>query len=157
MPTLREFQSRRPANRILYHTITFYHPSFGYKYFVANQIKPLVFEGQEFMGIRMEVVPSQQSNTPVITASVRFSRIAADFKQTLKLWQGSSRLTPITALYRRYDSSDMNTPLKPWSLFVDSVTMDESDVTVSLTIKNPMNNNVAVLYKTSEFPGLKNV
>ncbi len=156
MPTFREYKSTRPS-RAMYDTISFSHISFGTIYLVADQQKVMVFEGQEYQPVRMEVVSSQQSDTPVITATVKFSRLAQDFKQKLKLWRGASRVSPITCTYKRYDSIDTNTPLKPWTLYVSSVSMDDTDVTVSVTIKNPMNNNIALLYNVDEFPGLINV
>lgn len=155
MPTLREFQSQRP-NRILYDTMTFYHSTFGYIRLVNRQIYPKTFAGQVYTPCRMEVSESQQSNTPVINATVKFGRLAQDFKQQLKLWRTYSRIAPISATYQRFDAADMNTPLKPWTLYVKDVSMDESDVTCSLTLQNPLNNNIAFLYNTTEFPGLAN-
>ncbi|KFB88962.1 DUF1833 family protein [Serratia sp. PAMC26656] len=155
MPTLREFQSQRP-NRILYDTMTFYHSTFGYIRLVNRQIYPKTFAGQVYTPCRMEVSESQQSNTPVINATVKFGRLAQDFKQQLKLWRAYSRITPISATYQRFDAADMNTPLKPWTLYVKDVSMDESDVTCSLTLQNPLNNNIAFLYNTTDFPGLAN-
>ncbi|CAI1258156.1 hypothetical protein M2407_003290 [Serratia sp. BIGb0234] len=155
MPTLREFQSQRP-NRILYDTMTFYHSTFGYIRLVNRQIYPKTFAGQVYTPCRMEVSESQQSNTPVINATVKFGRLAQDFKQQLKLWRTFSRITPISATYQRFDAADMNTPLKPWTLYVKDVSMDESDVTCSLTLQNPLNNNIAFLYNTTDFPGLAN-
>jgi hypothetical protein len=155
MPTLREFQSQRP-NRILYDTMTFYHSSFGYIRLVNRQIYPKTFAGQVYTPCRMEVSESQQSNTPVINSSAKFGRLAQDFKQQLKQWKGYSRITPISATYQRFDAADMNTPLKPWTLYMKDVSMDESDVTCSLTLQNPLNNNIAFLYNTTEFPGLAN-
>ncbi|MFK3840140.1 DUF1833 family protein [Serratia sp. NPDC087055] len=155
MPTLREFQSQRP-NRILYDTMTFYHSTFGYIRLVNRQIYPKTFAGQIYTPCRMDVSESQQSNTPVINATVKFGRLAQDFKQQLKLWRTYSRITPISATYQRFDAADMNTPLKPWTLYVKDVSMDESDVTCSLTLQNPLNNNIAFLYNTTDFPGLAN-
>lgn len=155
MPTLREFQSQRP-NRILYDTMTFYHSTFGYIRLVNRQIYPKTFAGQVYTPCRMEVSESQQSNTPVINATVKFGRLAQDIKQQLKLWRAYSRITPISATYQRFDAADMNTPLKPWTLYVKDVSMDESDVTCSLTLQNPLNNNIAFLYNTTDFPGLAN-
>lgn len=155
MPTLREFQSQRP-NRILYDTMTFYHSIFGYIRLVNRQIYAKTFAGQVYTPCRMEVSESQQSNTPVINATVKFGRLAQDFKQQLKLWRTYSRITPISATYQRFDAADMNTPLKPWTLYVKDVSMDESDVTCSLTLQNPLNNNIAFLYNTTDFPGLAN-
>ena len=155
MPTLREFQSQRP-NRILYDTMTFYHSTFGYIRLVNRQIYPKTFAGQAYTPCRMEVSESQQSNTPVINATVKFGRLAQAFKQQLKLWRTYSRITPISATYQRFDAADMNTPLKPWTLYVKDVSMDESDVTCSLTLQNPLNNNIAFLYNTTDFPGLAN-
>ncbi|HEI9848879.1 TPA: DUF1833 family protein [Serratia marcescens] len=155
MPTLREFQSQRP-NRILYDTMTFHHSTFGYIRLVNRQIYPKTFAGEVYTPCRMEVSESQQSNTPVINSTAKFGRLAQDFKQQLKLWKGYSRITPISATYQRFDASDMNTPLKPWTLYVKDTSMNESDVTCSLTLQNPLNNNIAFLYNTTDFPGLAN-
>jgi hypothetical protein len=104
----------------------------------------------------MEISESQQSSTPVINSTIKFSRLAQDFKKQLKLWRSYSRVTPISATYQRFDAADMNTPLKPWTLYVKDVSMDANDVTCTLTLQNPINNNIAFLYNTTEFPGLKN-
>lgn len=155
MPTFREFKSQRP-NRVLYDTMTFYHPTFGSVRLVNRQIFPKTFAGQVYTPCRMEVSESQQSNTPVINATAKFSRLANDFKQQLKLWRTYSRIVPITATYQRFDAADMDTPLKPWTLYVKDVSMDDADVTCTLSLQNPINNNIAFLYNTTEFPGLAN-
>jgi len=155
MPTFRDYKSQRP-NRILYETITFYHSTFGYVRLVNMQVYPKTFAGQVYTPCRMEISESQQSSTPVINSTIRFSRLAQDFKKQLKLWRSYSRVTPISATYQRFDAADMNTPLKPWTLYVKDVSMDANDVTSTLTLQNPINNNIAFLYNTTEFPGLKN-
>lgn len=155
MPTFREFKSQRP-NRVLFDTLTFYNQTFGYIRLVDRQVFPKTFAGQIYTPCRMEINESQQSSMPVIDCSVKFSRLAQDFKQQLKLWRGHARITPISATYQRFDSADMNTPLKPWTLYVNDVSMDQSDVTVTLTLKNPLNNNIGRLYTPEEFPGLQN-
>lgn len=155
MPTFREVRSKRP-NRILYDTITFSSPVFGNIRMVDKQVFPKIFAGQTYAPCRMEVIESQQSSTPVIDSSVKFGRMAQDFKQKLKRWKAHDRLTPISATYQRFDAADMNTPLKTWRLYVADVSMDADDVTCSLTLKNPLNNNVGRLYNIEEFPGLQN-
>lgn len=155
MPTFREYKSRRP-NRILYDTITIYSETFGYIRLVKDQIFAKTFAGQEYQPCRMEIADSPQSSTPVITSTVKFSRLATDFKQQLKQWKAFDRIVPIQFTYQRFDADDMNTPLKPWTLFVSDISLDASDVTVSLTIKNPLNANIGMLYNVEEFPGLQN-
>ncbi|RKQ38407.1 hypothetical protein D8M09_17540 [Enterobacter sp. R1(2018)] len=155
MMNFREYKSRRP-NRILYDTITIYSSTFGYIRLVKDQIFPKTFAGQIYQPCRMEIVESQQSSTPVISSTVKFSRLASEFKQQLKQWKAFSRIEPIQFTYQRFDSADVNTPLKPWTLYVSDLTMDANDVTVSLTIKNPLNANIGLLYNVEEFPGLQN-
>lgn len=152
---IREFKSTRP-NRILFETITFSHSSFGTINLVANMMNEYVFEGVRFYPIRMDVAESQQSNTPVINATVKFSRLAQDFKQQLKMWRLGSRIEPIICTNKQYDSIDINTAIKSWTLYVSSVSMDDADVTVGVTVKNPMNSNIGILYNVTEFPGLVN-
>lgn len=155
MATFREIKSRRP-NRILYDTITISSDTFGDIRLVKDQIFPKVFAGKQYQPCRMEVVESQQSSTPVISSTVKFGRMASDFKQALKQWKGFARITPISVTYQRFDAADMNTPLKPWKLYVSDTSLDQNDVTLSVTIKNPLNANVGVPYNVEEFPGLQN-
>ncbi|HGD3424619.1 TPA: hypothetical protein ACI4DF_003301 [Enterobacter hormaechei] len=155
MPTLREFQSRRP-NRILYETITFYSPVFGYIRLVNNQIFPKKLGGQVYTPCRMKLTESQQSNTPILDSTVKFGRLAQDFKQQLKHWKAYSRITPISATYQQFDAADMSTAIKSWTLYVSDCSMDDKDVTCSLTRVNPLNRNVGRLYTVEEYPGLQN-
>ena len=155
MPTLREFQSRRP-NRILYETITFYSPVFGYIRLVNNQIFPKTLGGQVYTPCRMELTESQQSNTPILDSTVKFGRLAQDFKQQLKQLKDYSRITPISATYQQFDAADMSTAIKSWTLYVSDCSMDDKDVTCSLTRVNPLNRNVGRLYTVEEYPGLQN-
>lgn len=153
MPTLREIRAQRP-NRILYETLTFYHTTFGSIRLVNNQVFPKKLAGIEFTPCRFELTESQQSSTPVIDSTLKFSRLAQDFKQQLKLWKSYARITPITATFQLYDA-DMSTLLKKWALYVSDCNMEQSDVNVSLSMTNPLNKNVGLLYDPAEWPGLQ--
>jgi hypothetical protein len=156
MPTLREFQSQRP-NRVLYETLTFYSPVFGYVRLVNNQIFPKTLGGQVYTPCRMELTESQQSNTPILDSMAKFSRLAQDFKQTLKQWKAYGRVTPISATYHQFDAADIDTAIKSWTLYVNDCSLDDKDVTCSLTRINPLNRNVGQPYTVEEYPGLQNV
>lgn len=152
----RQYKSQRP-NRVLYETLTFYSPVFGYVRLVNNQIFPKALGGQVFTPCRMELTESQQSNTPILDSTVKFSRLAQDFKQKLKLWKAYDRITPISATYQQFDAADMGTAINSWTLYVSDCSMDDKDVTCSLTRINPLNRNVGQLYTVEEYPGLQNV
>ena len=154
MPTFRDYKSQRP-NRILYETITFYHSTFGYVRLVNMQVYPKTFAGQVYTPCRMEISESQQSSTPVINSTIRFSRLAQDFKQQLKVWRSYSRIEPITVTYRLFDSKDMTTAIKEWQLYVKDCSLDADNVNVSLSMTNPLNTNVALLYDPADWPGLE--
>lgn len=153
MPTLREIRAKRP-NRIQYETITFYHSTFGYVRIVNNQVFPKNIAGSEYLPCRFELTESQQSSTPVIDSTLKFSRLAQDFKQKLKAWKSYARIEPITATYALYDA-DMSTLLKRWRLYVSDCNMDGSDVNVSLSMTNPLNKNVGRPYDPADWPGLQ--
>lgn len=153
MPTLREIRARRP-NRIQYETITFYHSTFGYVRIVNNQVFPKNIAGSEYLPCRFELTESQQSSTPVIDSTLKFSRLAQDFKQKLKAWKSYARIEPITATYALYDA-DMSTLLKRWRLYASDCNMDGTDVNVSLSMTNPLNKNVGRLYDPADWPGLQ--
>lgn len=155
MTTFREYKSQRPS-RILYETISISNELIGDFHMINNQVFEKKLGGITFLPCNMEVIESQQSSTPVIDATVKFGRMASGFKYVLKAWRGSQRLTPIKAIYRQWDSKYPDTPIKTWTLYISDVSLDKTDVTCQLTLKNPLNANVASLYTIEEFPGLRN-
>ncbi|MBK5074595.1 DUF1833 family protein [Budviciaceae bacterium CWB-B4] len=154
MPTLREYRAQRP-NRIIYETMQFYHPSFGNIFLVNYQVFPKTLGGTQYQPCSFELAESQQSGTPVIDSTVKFSRLAQDFKQQLKLWRSYSRADPIVAVYRLFDSKDVTTSIKSWQLYVKDCSLDAENVNVSLSMSNPLNANIGLLYDPAQWPGLE--
>jgi len=155
MPTYREYKAKRP-NRIMYETVEFYHPAFGYVRLVANQVFPKNLGGVQYDPCRFELTESQRSNTPVIDSTLKFSQLTQDFKQKLKAWRGLSRATPITCTIRRFDAANISTAANTWTLYVSDCSMDGTDVNVSLSMSNPLNRNIGRPYDPAEWPGLIN-
>lgn len=153
---LREYRAQRPM-RTFYETIQFYHSSFGNIHLVSLQIEPKVLGGVEYQPCNFELAESQQSKTPIIDASVKFSRVAQDFKQHLKLWRSNTRMKPIIATFRLFDSADKDNPISEWSLYVKDCSLDAESVTVTLSMNNPLNKNVGRIYTMEEFTGLETV
>lgn len=154
MPTYRAYKQQRPT-RGLYDTITFYHPSFGYVRLVDKQFFPKTLGGQEFAPARFEIEESQQSGTPVIDATVKLGRLSTDVKLLMKKWKGAARLTAITATRQVFDSGDVSASIKSWQLYVKTVDIDSDAASVTLSVTNPLNNNIGQLYDPSEYTGLQ--
>lgn len=154
MPSYREYRQQRPT-RGLYDTITFYHPSFGYVRLVNKQFFPKTLGGQVYTPARFEIEESQQSGTPVIDATVKLGRLSADVKSLMKKWKGAVRLTAITATRQIFDSIDVTAPTKSWQLYVKTVDIDPDSASLTLSMTNPLNNNIGRLYDPVEYTGLQ--
>ncbi|WP_426713059.1 hypothetical protein [Cronobacter muytjensii] len=154
MPTFRAYKQQRPT-RGLYDTITFYHPSFGYVRLVDKQFFDKMLGGQVYQPARFEIEESQQSGTPVIDATVKLGRLSSDIKALMKKWKGASRLTAITATRQIFDSGDVSAPIKSWQLYVKTVDIDADAASVTLSVTNPLNNNIGRLYDPQEYTGLQ--
>ncbi|HEG1876884.1 hypothetical protein DP180_19190 [Enterobacter kobei] len=154
MPTFRAYKQQRPT-RGLYDTITFYHPSFGYVRLVDKQFFAKTLGGQTYTPARFEIEESQQSGTPVIDATVKLGRLSSDIKALMKQWKGAARLTAITATRKIFDSGDVSVPIKSWQLYVKTVDIDADAASVTLSVTNPLNNNIGRLYDPVEYTGLQ--
>lgn len=153
---LGDWRAQRPI-RTIFDTITFTHPSFDSIHLVSLQIEPKNLGGVEYRPANFELSGSQQSKTPIIDASVKFSRAAQEFKQQLKAWRSFSRMEPIVATFRMFDSADTETPMSEWSLYVKDVSLDSDAVTVTLSMNNPLNKNIGKIYTMDDFTGLETV
>ena len=52
-------------------------------------------------------------------------------RQTLKSWRGAARMTPIKCLYQRWNAIGDTASLKDWTLYVNDISADASNVTVT--------------------------
>lgn len=154
MPSFREYRQQRPS-RALYDTLTFYHPSFGYVRLVDKQFYDKTLAGVKYSPARFEIEESQQSGIPVIDATVKLGRVSTDVKTQMKKWRGATRLTPIVATRQVFDSGDTSAPIKSWTLYVKTVDIDADSASVTLSVTNPLNNNVGRLYDPREYTGLQ--
>lgn len=154
MPSYREYKQQRPT-RGLYDTITFYHPSFGYIRLVNKQFFAKTLGDQVYMPARFEIEESQQSGTPVIDATVKLGRLSTDVKALMKKWKGAARLTAITATRQIFDSIDVSAPTKSWQLYVKTVDIDPDSASLTLSMTNPLNNNIGRPYDPVEYTGLQ--
>lgn len=122
---------------------------------VNKQFFPKVLGGQTFTPARFEIEESQQSGTPVIDATVKLGRLSSDIKTLMKQWKGSDRLTSITAMRQFFDSGDVSAPIKSWKLYVKTVDIDADAASVTLSVTNPLNNNIGRPYDPTEYTGLQ--
>lgn len=154
MTTFRAYKQQRPM-RGLYDTLTFYHPTFGYVRLVDKQFFSKTLGGQTYTPARFEIEESQQSGTPVIDATVKLGRLSTNIKALMTKWRGADRLKAITATRQVFDSGDVTAPIKSWELYVKTVDIEADAASVSLSVTNPLNNNIGRLYDPEEYTGLE--
>ena len=63
--------------------------------------------------------------------------------------------TAITATRQIFDSGDVSVPIKSWQLYVKTVDIDADAASVTLSVTNPLNNNIGKLYDPLEYTGLQ--
>lgn len=90
-----------------------------------------------------------------IDATVKLGRLSSDIKTLMKKWKGADRLTAITATRQIFDSGDASAPIKTWLLYVKTVDIDAEAASVTLSVTNPLNNNIGKLYDPTEYTGLQ--
>jgi hypothetical protein len=83
------------------------------------------------------------------------NRVSSDIKALMKQWKGAARLTAITATRQIFDSGDVSVPIKSWQLYVKTVDIDADSASVTLSVTNPLNNNIGRLYDPTEYTGLQ--
>ncbi|MDE7606647.1 hypothetical protein WIB15_05960 [Enterobacter hormaechei] len=49
----------------------------------------------------------------------------------------------------------MSVPIKSWQLYVKTVDIDADAASVTLSVTNPLNNNIGRLYDPTEYTGLQ--
>ena len=64
-------------------------------------------------------------------------------------------MTAITATRQIFDSGDVSVPIKSWQLYVKTVDIDADSASVTLSVTNPLNNNIGRLYDPTEYTGLQ--
>ena len=63
-------------------------------------------------------------------------------------------MTPIQCLYQQWNAIGDASPLKDWTLYVNDISADASNVTVTAGKTNPLTLANSIIYTTKDYPGL---
>lgn len=155
MTTLREWKEKRP-NYALLETLIFSHISFDSDYnCIKNQFQDITINSIVFSPASFSVVATAQDGTAANNLTVTFDTGAEDVRKIMKDWQGKTRMSPISAKYQIWNSANDSEALLTISLYVKDLTYDASDVTVTLSLTNPLTLGSEKIYRTKDYPGLK--
>ena len=95
-----------------------------------------------------------QDGTAVISMTITFVAATEHVRQTLKSWRGAARMTPIKCLYQQWNAIGDASSLKDWTLYVNDISADASNVTVTAGKTNPLTLANSIIYTTKDYPGL---
>jgi len=157
MTTLKEWKERRP-NYALIETVVFSHQSFSSPYRVAtNQFSELTLGGNIYSPSSFTVTEDAQDGTASINMTVTFVSGAEDVRSIMKKWRGMARMSPISATYEIWEKPGAEFAMNYYTLYVKSITMDASNVTLTLSLTNPLTVGSNIIYKVDQYPGLMNL
>lgn len=138
-----EYLHKRPANVVMYETVTFEHPAIPTFYIVANQFREYTFNvngmQKAFKPASMQIPASQNQNSKVNGAGViSFGRIGMQFRKEMRKitrYTGFESLTATVAIY----SSEFSDPIRKDVLLVakGGISINETAVSIKLTLDNP--------------------
>ena len=159
----REYWVKRPANVLLFNTVEFFHPDFGFIRLVEGQYSDKSFDvdgtPELFQAVTMEVpqVTNQRTDSPH-AGSIKFGRIGSQIRQKLLM------ITPLGSInnsiqvkLRQYEDG-VTAPIYERRLFVNKngVNIGAETVRVQLSVNNPAKlSNEGAFYNPAIWTGLR--
>lgn len=156
MTTLREWKEKRPSYALI-ETLKFSHSSFGTYLAAKNQFVNITLGGETYTPASFSTAEAAQDGTASISMTVTFLTGAESVRSILKAWRGNSRMEPITCEYAVWQKSGDTSALNDYSLFVKDVSVDATNVTITLALTNPLTLGSSIVYRVADYPGLKTV
>lgn len=155
MTTLREWKEKRP-NYALLDTLIFSHSNFPYDYrCIKNQFLDTTIDGLVYKPSSFSVTEAAQDGTASNILTVTFLAAAEEVRSIVKnYWVGSSRMNPISCTYQVWGNVNDTSPLLSYVLYVKDISTDATNVTVTLSLTNPLTLGTDKIYKISDYPGL---
>lgn len=155
MTTLREWKEKRP-NYSLLETLTFFHSSFPDSYrCIKNKFNDTQINGLTYKPSSFSVTEPAQDGTASISLTITFLMAAEEIRSILKkYWVGSARMQPISCNYQIWGSNGDESPMISYALYVKDISSDATNVTVTLSLTNPLTLGTDKIYRVSDYPGL---
>ncbi len=111
---------------------------------------------QTYTPARFEIEESQQSGTPVIDATVKLREAVVGHQSADETVEGCGQADGHHGHAGRYSTAETCLcRLSPGSLYVKTVDIDADAASVTLSVTNPLNNNIGKLYDPREYTGLQ--
>ena len=137
----KQYYNKKPGNVVRYLAFTFYHPDFGYKRLVANQLKDKTLGGNVFTAASMKApAVTNQSTDDANIGSISFGRIGQQFREAI------DQITPVGAIkypidvkMEQYLSTDTANNIFERDVYVapNGISISSESVNVRLTVDNP--------------------
>lgn len=169
---LKTLYQSYPETQFRYHTLEFYHSSFGYKYYYKTSVPGnKIFRlgpndpndpnaDKSFVGSNFSLSePSQMGNTNSLM-TIDFDIQALDeFNRIIEVFEAipSNFFEPIRVIYRIYHNQDVGIgqSQKETIVYVEKATLDPAaGVRLTLTTTNNLLVTTGEVYSIVDFPGL---